>query len=139
MLDRCRNAGSQDQYRLDVGPDYPSDHDLHVEAGSTSVLVHNCTFTSWDKGQTRGRHLRGPDQPRHRAGNRTAVIHTTSNHPSWDQTTRRWVEAGALRYGNRRPRLDPPRSPPAGCGDLTIPGDHDFYINRHDYTRPQLR
>jgi len=50
-------------------------------------------------------HLRRAGQSRHRpydlqvrAGNRTAVIHTTSNHPFWDQTARRWVKAGPLPY-----------------------------------------
>ncbi len=34
-----------------------------------------------------------------RAGDRAAVIDTTSNHPFWDATTRRWVKAAALKYG----------------------------------------
>jgi hypothetical protein len=74
-----------------------------------------------------------------RARGRTAVIHTTSNHPFWDaSTTGRWVKAGALRYGTRL------RTPAGGTAtalgghaprhrsgwmwDLTIPGNHDFYI-----------
>jgi hypothetical protein len=66
-----------------------------------------------------------------RAGTRTAVIRTSSNHPIWDQTTRRWVKAGALRYGMhlRIPpgatppssAAGPPRSPPAGCGTSPSP------------------
>ena len=40
-----------------------------------------------------------------RAGNRTAVIHTTSNHPFWVPAARgnggHWAEAGTLRYGTR--------------------------------------
>src|SRR5262249_25103694 len=73
-----------------------------------------------------------------RGHGRTAVIHTTSNHPFWDATTGRWVKAGALRYGTRL------RTPSGGTAtalgghaprrhdgwmwDLTIPGNHDFYI-----------
>jgi hypothetical protein len=34
-----------------------------------------------------------------RAGNRTAVIQTTSNQLFWDATTSRWVKAAALKYG----------------------------------------
>ena len=66
-----------------------------------------------------------------RAGNRIAVIHTTSNHPFWDKTARRWVKAGALRYGMhlRTPtgsyatvvRGWPPKSPPARCGTSPSP------------------
>ncbi|HWM99541.1 MAG TPA: RHS repeat-associated core domain-containing protein, partial [Streptosporangiaceae bacterium] len=74
-----------------------------------------------------------------RAHGRTAVIHTTSNHPFWDVTAHRWVKAGTLRYGARL------RTPAGGTAtalgghaprhrsgwmwDLTIPGNHDFYIN----------
>ncbi len=73
-----------------------------------------------------------------RARGRTAVIHTTSNHPFCDVTAHRWVKAGVLRYGARL------RTPGGGTAtalgghapqnrsgwmwDLTIPGDHDFYI-----------
>jgi len=73
-----------------------------------------------------------------RANGRTAVIDTTSNHPFWDATTHRWVKAGTLRYGTHL------RTPNGGTAtvlggqasrhrsgwmwDLTIPGDHDFYI-----------
>jgi hypothetical protein len=74
-----------------------------------------------------------------RARGRTAVIHTTSNRPFWDATAHRWVKAGALRYGTRL------RTPAAGTAtalgghtprdrsgwmwDLTIPGNHDFYVS----------
>ena len=67
-----------------------------------------------------------------------SVIHTTSNHPIWDATAHRWVKAAALRRGTRL------RTPAGGTAtvlgghapqdrsgwmwDLTIPGDHDFYV-----------
>jgi hypothetical protein len=73
-----------------------------------------------------------------RARGRTAVIHTTSNHPFWDATTHRWVKAGALRYGThlRTPAGGTatvlgghaPRDRSGWMWDLTIPGNHDFYI-----------
>jgi hypothetical protein len=73
-----------------------------------------------------------------RAHGRTAVIHTTSNHPFWDATIHRWVKAGALRYGThlRTPAGGTatvlgghaPRDRSGWMWDLTIPGDHDFYI-----------
>ena len=73
-----------------------------------------------------------------RARGRTAVIHTTSNHPFWDVTTHRWVKAGALRYGThlRTPAGGTatalgghaPRDRSGWMWDLTIPGNHDFYI-----------
>ena len=74
-----------------------------------------------------------------KARGRTAVIDTTSNHPFWDATTHRWAKAAALKYGTR---LRTPAggtatvlggyTPPDRTGwmwDLTIPGDHDFYID----------
>jgi hypothetical protein len=73
-----------------------------------------------------------------RAHGRTAVIHTTSNHPFWDATTHRWVKACALRYGThlRTPAGGAatvlgghaPRDRSGWMWDLTIPGNHDFYI-----------
>jgi hypothetical protein len=73
-----------------------------------------------------------------RARSRTAVIRTTSNHPFWDATTRRWVKAGALRYGTRLRTPSggtatvlgghAPRNRSGWMWDLTIPGNHDFYI-----------
>jgi hypothetical protein len=74
-----------------------------------------------------------------RAGTKSVVIHTTRNHPFWDATAHRWVKAGALRYGTHlRTRAGgyatvtegwtPPRST-GSMWDLTIPGDHDFYID----------
>jgi hypothetical protein len=74
-----------------------------------------------------------------RAHGRTAVIHTTSNHPFWDAATHRWVKAGTLRYGARL------RTPAGGTAtvlggytpktttgwmwDLAVTVDHDFYID----------
>ena len=73
-----------------------------------------------------------------RARGRTAVIHTTSNHPFWDATTGRWVKTGALRYGTRLRTPSggtatvlgghAPRDRSGWMWDLTIPGNHDFYI-----------
>jgi hypothetical protein len=34
-----------------------------------------------------------------KAGGRTAVVQTTSNHLFWDATTSCWVKAATLRYG----------------------------------------
>jgi hypothetical protein len=74
-----------------------------------------------------------------RANGRTAVIDTTSNHPFWDATTRRWVKAAGLKYGThlRTPygttaTVVGGYTPEVTVGwmwDLTIPGDHDFYID----------
>jgi hypothetical protein len=71
-------------------------------------------------------------------GAQTAVIDTTSGHLFWDVTAHRWVKAGALRYGAhlRTPAGGTAtvlggRAPQDRLGwmwDLTIPGDHDFYI-----------
>jgi hypothetical protein len=73
-----------------------------------------------------------------RARGRTAVIHTTSNHPFWDATTHRWVKAGALRYGTHLRTAaggtatvlggHAPRHRSGWMWDLTIPGNHDFYV-----------
>jgi RHS repeat-associated protein len=73
-----------------------------------------------------------------KAGSRTAVIETTSNHPFWDPATHRWVKAAALKYGThlRTPTSGTatvlggytPRDRTGWMWDLTIPGDHDFYI-----------
>ena len=74
-----------------------------------------------------------------KAGHRTAVIHTTASHLFWDTTTRQWVKAANLHPGDH---LRTPRSttaivaggytPSQSAGwmwDLTIPADHDFYID----------
>lgn len=74
-----------------------------------------------------------------RAVHGSAVIHTTSGHLFWDQSARRWVKAAAPRYGTRL-RVTASGGlvtvtgghgavRPAGwMWDLTIPGDHDFYV-----------
>lgn len=79
-----------------------------------------------------------------RAGSKTAVIHTTSNHPFWIPAAPGnggyWAEAGTLRYGTRL-RIPSGRTatviggwtPQVKTGwmwDITVPGnnDHDFYI-----------
>jgi hypothetical protein len=73
-----------------------------------------------------------------RADGRTTVVDTTSNHPVWDATSRRWVKAAALKYGAHP--ADPsgntatvvggwaPKVTAGWMWDLTIPGDHDFYV-----------
>jgi large repetitive protein len=68
----------------------------------------------------------------------TAVIDTTSNHLFWDATARRWVKAAALKYGThlRTPSSGTatalggyaPKDRSGWMWDLTIPGNHDFYI-----------
>jgi hypothetical protein len=68
----------------------------------------------------------------------TAVIDTTSNHLFWDATTHRWVKAAALKYGThlRTPSRatatalggNAPKDRSGWMWDLTIPGNHDFYI-----------
>jgi hypothetical protein len=75
-----------------------------------------------------------------RAAGRTAVIDTTSSHLFWDQDSRRWVKAGALKYGThlRTPSGgtatvlggSTPRDNSGWMWDLTVPGnnDHDFYV-----------
>ncbi len=67
----------------------------------------------------------------------TAVIDTTRNHLLWDVTSHRWVKAGALKYGTQ---LRTPGGTATATGgyapkdatgwmwDLTVPGDHDFYV-----------
>jgi hypothetical protein len=72
-------------------------------------------------------------------GDRTAVIRTTANHLFWDTTTGRWVKASALHRGDhlRTPSGSiataaggyTPRQDTGWMWDLTIPGDHDFYID----------
>ena len=73
-----------------------------------------------------------------KAGSRTAVIDTTSNHPFWDATSHQWTNAVRLHPGDRL------RTPQGGYAsvvdgwvpqqsigwmwDLTVPGDHDFYV-----------
>ena len=73
-----------------------------------------------------------------RAGAGTAVIATTSSHPFWDATARRWVKAAALKYGAhlRTPGGGTatalggwvPRARTGWMWDLTFTQDHDFYV-----------
>lgn len=77
--------------------------------------------------------------PTIRTRHRTAVIGTTRNHLFWDLTRHQWVKAGALRYGDHLRAANGAsvtviggRTPADAVGwmwDLTIPGDHDFYID----------
>jgi hypothetical protein len=72
---------------------------------------------------------------------RTATIDTTSDHLFWvpNSPGGRWVKTGALRYGVhlRTPSGGTatvlsgwaPKDATGWMWDLTIPGDHDFYID----------
>jgi hypothetical protein len=74
-----------------------------------------------------------------KSGHRTTVIHTTTNHLFWDTTTHHWVKAAALHPGDhlRTPAGTvttvgggyTPRITTGWMWDLTIPTDHDFYID----------
>jgi hypothetical protein len=71
-------------------------------------------------------------------GGHTAVIHTTRNHLFWSPNTHRWTKAAALKYGTHL--TTPTGTTATALGghnahtrtgwmwDLTIPGDHDFYV-----------
>jgi hypothetical protein len=80
-----------------------------------------------------------------KAGSKTAVIHTTKDHPFWVPAVGghggQWIKAGGLRNGTR---LRTPSggtatvtggwTPPQATGwmwDISVPGgnDHDFYID----------
>jgi hypothetical protein len=73
-----------------------------------------------------------------KAGTKSIVVHTTSGHLFWDQTRHQWIKAAALHPGDRlrassgRAATVVSGSAPAGSTgwmwDLTVPGDHDFYI-----------
>jgi RHS repeat-associated protein len=73
-----------------------------------------------------------------KAGTRTAVIKTTANHLFWDSSARRWVKAASLHRGDHLRTPTGATATVAGgytpsqdigwMWDLTIPGDHDFYI-----------
>ncbi|HEY6312254.1 MAG TPA: RHS repeat-associated core domain-containing protein [Streptosporangiaceae bacterium] len=77
-----------------------------------------------------------------RTGGQTAVIDTTRSHLFWDQDTRRWVKAGALKYGThlRTPAGGTatvlggytPRHHDGWMWDLTVTPSHDFYIDTAD-------
>jgi hypothetical protein len=70
---------------------------------------------------------------------RNAVIQTTARHRFWDQTTRRWTYADALSTGDflrtsgrAKVSVVSGYAPAGATGwmwDLTVPGDHDFYID----------
>jgi RHS repeat-associated protein len=78
-----------------------------------------------------------------RVGNKTAVIDTTRSHLFWVPGIRgsggSWVKAGALRYGTHLRTSSGGTATVTGgwtsrvtagwMWDLTIPGDHDFYID----------
>jgi RHS repeat-associated protein len=67
-----------------------------------------------------------------------AVIGTTRNHLFWNQDSNRWVKAAALKHGThlRVPGRGTvtvagghaPRNATGWMWDLTVPGDHDFYV-----------
>jgi hypothetical protein len=71
----------------------------------------------------------------------TAIIDTTGSHLFWNQTTRQWVKAAALRHGTylRTPSGASvtvlsgtvPADTSGWMWDLSVPGgnDHDFYID----------
>lgn len=69
---------------------------------------------------------------------RTETIHTTSNHLFWDPHLKQWVPAAKLKKGERLKTADgtnavanggtTPKQRDGWMWDLTIPGDHDFYI-----------
>jgi hypothetical protein len=73
-----------------------------------------------------------------RAHGRTAVIHTTSNHPFWDAHLHQWIPADHLKSGERLKTPDgqvavveggsAPADHDGWMWDLTVPGDHDFYV-----------
>ena len=66
------------------------------------------------------------------------VIHTTSNHPFWDDATHTWIEAGKLHPGERLHTADgteavvgggvTPENTVGWMWDLTVSNDHDFYV-----------
>ena len=72
------------------------------------------------------------------SGGTTSVIHTTGNHPFWDQTTHAWTQAGKLHPGDhlQTPGLNlatvvsgiTPAVTSGAMWDLTVSTDHDFYI-----------
>jgi hypothetical protein len=75
-----------------------------------------------------------------RARGRTAVIHTTSNHPFWDPYLGRWIPASHLKTGEHLKTPNgtlatvdggaTPKDHEGWMWDLTVPGDndHDFYV-----------
>jgi RHS repeat-associated protein len=74
-----------------------------------------------------------------KSGHRTAIIKTTASHLFWDTATRHWVKAAALHPGDHLRTPGGTTATAAGgytpkqrtgwMWDLTIPTDHDFYID----------
>jgi RHS repeat-associated protein len=73
----------------------------------------------------------------HNSDGSDSVIHATAHHPFWDDTHHRWVEAAHLREGDRLHTPDGvivtvavliPVPGTADMWDLTVDGDHDFYV-----------
>jgi RHS repeat-associated protein len=70
------------------------------------------------------------------------VIHTTAHHPFYDATKHGWVDAAKLAKGDKLTTDDGSTvtaeggsTPAASSGDmwdLTVPGDHDFYVEAGD-------
>lgn len=68
----------------------------------------------------------------------TAVIQTTSTHLFWNPASRKWLKAGALRHGAHLQTPGAaavtvlggyvPKTSSGWMWDLTITGDHDFYV-----------
>jgi len=73
-----------------------------------------------------------------RTAHGSTVIHTTSNHPFWDDATHTWIEAGQLHPGQHLHTADgteavvvggtTPQNTVGWMWDLTISNDHDFYV-----------
>ncbi len=74
------------------------------------------------------------------SGGMSSVVHTTQHHPFWDVTKNAWVEADKLTSGDQLLSLSgvsvtftsaaiAPGA--ADMWDLTVAGDHDFYIQAH--------
>ncbi|MER7181519.1 polymorphic toxin-type HINT domain-containing protein [Streptomyces hyaluromycini] len=72
-----------------------------------------------------------------RRGSKTAILHTTSKHPFWDDTRRTWVPAGKLKPGhalntdrNRHVQLVSVRVKPgqASMYNLTVDELHTYYV-----------
>jgi RHS repeat-associated protein len=73
-----------------------------------------------------------------RVGGQRALIATTADHAFWDATTHRWTAASLLGVGNHLQSASgahvivtggyAARSRSGWMWDLTIPGDHDFYV-----------
>ena len=66
------------------------------------------------------------------------VIHTTSNHPFWEDTAHAWIDAGKLRTGDHLHTANgteavvvggvTPTNTDGWMWDLTVSNDHDFYV-----------